>query len=267
MGHLVMKLQGADDINLDDLGMKLQEMKLFVVIISTNYLENDSLAKNWEYGFAMEHHIPVLPIAVESGLEEYPAARKQGKTIVSVGKNENRAETPDIEELRQIFPGLRVLVDGDNPDKLERVLREITSETESTPEKDYLIGLAFFNGIEMERNTERAVSLIVASVRQNLPETIKKLAEMYRNGDGIQVNYENSILWRKRLVEVYEQKFDEIKDPVEMLGYIRVLESLATCLYELSSFRDSLFYAKQLTKLMEQITFFSDSSDFQYYNA
>ena len=62
--------------------------------------------------------------------EEYPAARKQGKTIVSVGKNENKAETPDIEELRQIFPGLRVLVDGDNPGKLERVLREITSETE-----------------------------------------------------------------------------------------------------------------------------------------
>lgn len=61
----------ADDIDLDDLGMKLQEMKLFVVIISTNYLANDSLAKNWEYGFAMEHHIPVLPIAVESGLEEY----------------------------------------------------------------------------------------------------------------------------------------------------------------------------------------------------
>ena len=60
-----------DDIDLDDLGMKLLEMKLFVVIISTNYLANDSLSKNWEYGFAVEHHIPVLPIAVESGLEEY----------------------------------------------------------------------------------------------------------------------------------------------------------------------------------------------------
>lgn len=60
-----------DDINLEDLGMKLQEMKLFVVIISTNYLTKDSLAKNWEYGFAMEHHIPFLPIEVESGLEEY----------------------------------------------------------------------------------------------------------------------------------------------------------------------------------------------------
>lgn len=392
----------ADDINLDDLGMKLQEMKLFVVIVSTNYLANDSLAKNWEYRFAMEHHIPVLPIAVESGLEEYfavemnrihegygdiqllrsevtdrteisyyqklardlgailleneeverikqafsgkiflsyrkkdrryanelmhtihdipslrnvsiwfdefmssgekwsdqigdalkqsdvflllvspsitepdnyvireeyPAARKQDKTIVSVGKNEDKSKLPDIEDLRQIFPGLRVLVDGDNADELESVLQEITAETESTPETDYLIGLAFFNGIEMERDTEKAVSLIVASARQNFPEAVEKLAEMYWKGDGIAVNYENSILWRKRLVDLYEKKFDEIKEPGEMLEYFDALERLATCLYELSSFRDSLLYAKQLAKLMEKITFFSDSLDFQHFYA
>ena len=392
----------ADDINLDDLGMKLQEMKLFVVIVSTNYLANDSLAKNWEYRFAMEHHIPVLPIAVESGLEEYfavemnrihegygdiqllrsevtdrteisyyqklardsgailleneeverikqafsgkiflsyrkkdrryanelmhtihdipslrnvsiwfdefmssgekwsdqigdalkqsdvflllvspsitepdnyvireeyPAARKQDKTIVSVGKNEDKSKLPDIEDLRQIFPGLRVLVDGDNADELESVLQEITAETESTPETDYLIGLAFFNGIEMERDTEKAVSLIVASARQNFPEAVEKLAEMYWKGDGIAVNYENSILWRKRLVDLYKKKFDEIKEPGEMLEYFDALERLATCLYELSSFRDSLLYAKQLAKLMEKITFFSDSLDFQHFYA
>lgn len=392
----------ADEIDLDDFGMKLQGMKLFVVIVSTNYLANDSLAKNWEYGFAMEHHIPVLPIAVESDLEEYfavemnrihdgygdiqllrsevtdrteisyyqklardlgaillgneeverikqafsgkiflsyrkkdrryanelmhtihsipslrnvsiwfdefmssgekwsdqigdalkqsdvflllispsitepdnyvireeyPSARKLDKTIVSVGKNENKEETPDIEELRRIFPGLRVLVDGDNADELESVLREITSEAESTPETDYLIGLAFFNGIEMEHDTEKAVSLIVASARQNLPEAVKKLAEMYWKGDGIAVNYENSILWRKQLVDIYEQKFDEIKEPEEILEYIRALEGLATCLYELSSFRDSLLYAKQLAKLMEQIASFSDFSDFPHYHA
>ena len=392
----------ADDINLDDLGMKLQEMKLFVVIVSTKYLANDSLAKNWEYRFAMEHHIPVLPIAVESGLEEYfavemnrihegygdiqllrsevtdrteisyyqklardlgailleneeverikqafsgkiflsyrkkdrryanelmhtihdipslrnvsiwfdefmfsgekwsdqigdalkqsdvflllvspsitepdnyvireeyPAARKQDKMIVSVGKNEDKSKLPDIEDLRQIFPGLRVLVDGDNADELESVLQEITAETESTPETDYLIGLAFFNGIEMERDMEKAVSLIVASARQNLPEAVEKLAEMYWKGDGIAVNYENSILWRKRLVDLYEKKFDEIKEPEEMLDYIDALERLATCLYELSSFRDSLLYAKQLAKLMEQIATISDLSGFPHYHA
>lgn len=392
----------ADDINLDDLAMKLQEMRLFVVIVSTKYLANDSLAKNWEYRFAMEHHIPVLPIAVESGLEEYfavemnrihdgygdiqllrsevtdrteisyyqklardlrailleneeverikqafsgkiflsyrkkdrryanelmhtihdipslrnvsiwfdefifsgekwsdqisdalkqsdvflllvspsitepdnyvireeyPAARKQDKTIVSVRKNEDKSEIPDIEDLRQIFPGLRVLVDGDNADELESALQEIMVEAGSTSETDYLIGLAFFNGIEMERDTEKAVSLIIASARQNLPEAVEKLAEMYWKGDGIAVNYENSIFWRKRLVDLYEKKFDKIKEPEEMLEYINALERLAACLYELSSFRDSLLYAKQLAKMMEQIATISNISDFPHYHA
>lgn len=34
-----------------------------------NYFGQDRLY--YSYGFAMEHHIPGLPIAVESGLEEY----------------------------------------------------------------------------------------------------------------------------------------------------------------------------------------------------
>ncbi len=391
-----------DDIDLDDLGMKLLEMKLFVVIITTNYLENDSMAKNWEYRFAMEHHIPILPIAVESGLEEYfavemnrihegygdiqllkskstdpteipyyqklardleaillehkdierikqafsgriflsyrkkdriyanelmhtihsisslrnvsiwfdefmstgekwgvqiedaltqsdvfllmvspsitepdnyvireeyPAARKRDKTIISVSKNNGKSEMPDIEELKRIFPGLKVLVDGNNADELENVLREISDKTGATPETDYLIGLAYFNGIEMEHDTEKAVSLIVASARQNLPEAVKKLAEMYWKGDGIAINYENSILWRKRLIDLYERKLDKLKCPEEMLEYIKALEDLSTCLYELSSFRDSLLYSKQMEKLIEQMASFSEYSDFQHYYA
>lgn len=60
-----------EEIDLEDYRIKLQEVKLFVVIITTNYLMHDSLSKNWEYGFAVEHNIPILPIAVESGLEEF----------------------------------------------------------------------------------------------------------------------------------------------------------------------------------------------------
>lgn len=392
----------AEEADLDDFARKLCEMKLFVVVVTTNYLENDSLAKNWEYGFAMKHHIPVLPIAAESGLEEYfaaemnricdgygdiqllrsqvtdrteisynqklirdlsaillenkeverikrafsgriflsyrkkdrryanelmhtihsipslrnvsiwfdefmssgekwseqigealkksdvfllmvspsitepdnyvireeyPAARKQGKKIVSVGKNENKSEAPDMEELRRVFPGLRVFVDGDDADGLKNVLQELSDDGESTPETDYLIGLAFFHGIEMERDTEKAVSLIVAAANRNLPEAVRKLAEMYWNGNGVSVNYENSILWRERLAELYKQKFDEIKGLEEMLDYIRALESLSECFYELSAFRDSLLWAKRLANLMEQAAPFPDSPEFLHYYA
>ncbi len=393
----------AEETDLEDLELKLGEMRLFVVVVTTNYLLCDSLAKNWEYAFAMEHHIPILPIAAETGLEEYfamemnrvghgygdiqllrsqvtdwteipydqklmralrailvadteierikqafsgriflsyrkkdrryanelmrtihnipslrnvsiwfdefmssgekwseqieealkksdvfllmvspsitepdnyvireeyPAARKQDKKIVSVRMDEENAEALDIEELRKIFPGLRVLVDGDDADELESVLQELASDEASTPETDYLIGLAFFTGIEVECDIEKAVSLIVASARQNLPEAVQMLAEMYWEGAGISVNYENSISWRKRLVELYERKLPEITDPEEILKYLRSLESLAVCLYELSSFRDSLLYARRLAKRMEQQpASVSQDPDFLYYRA
>ncbi len=389
----------ACDIDLYDFGMKLQEMKVFVVIVSTKYLENDSMAKNWEYGFAMEHHIPILPIAVESGIEEYfanvmnrikdgygdiqilrsevrdcteipyyqklardlssillenkeverikqsfsgriflsyrkkdrkyanelmhtihsisslrnvsiwfdefmstgekwsdqianaltqcnvfllmvspsiiepdnyvireeyPTARKHGKKIISVNKTGNKPEMTDVEELRKIFPGLRVLVDGDNAGELEGALQEISAKAYSTPETDYLVGLAFLNGIDMEHDTERAASLIIASARKNFPEAINKLSEMYWNGDGVAINYENSVFWRKRLVNLYEQRINEIKDN-EVLEYFYAIMSLSICLYELNSFRDALYYAKKMTNLIERIVFPIDQLDLNKY--
>lgn len=388
----------AEVVDLDDLGMKLLEMKLFVVIVSTRYLANASLSKTWEYGFAKEHHIPILPVAVESGLEdyfaremnrvsdgygdlqllrtevvdrtempyvqklardlrstlledrevervrrafsgkvflsyrkkdrryahelmrtihdicplghvsiwfdefvssgerwsdriheaiaqsdvvllmvspsitepdnyvireEYPTARKYGKPIVSAVKPANSSATPSLEELRRLFPGLRVLVNGDDADELEQALWEVSTEETSTPETDYLIGLAFFNGIDMEHDVERAVSLIIASARRSFPDAIRKLADMYWLGDGIAVNYENSIFWRKRLVELCEQKLNETHGLKDAFAYFGAMESLAESLYELSAYRESLAYAK----LLEQASSLSEDPSFTHYQA
>ena len=43
------------------------------------------------------------------------------------------------------------------------------------------------------------------------------------------------------------------------------LEKLTACLYELSSFRDSMYYGKQLVSALEQIISFSESDRFLKY--
>lgn len=53
----------------------LSSMQLFVIPLTNRYLEEESRSIESEYGFAMEQHIPVLPIAVEPGLEGKFAAR------------------------------------------------------------------------------------------------------------------------------------------------------------------------------------------------
>ena len=383
------------DIDLEDYETKLNQMKLFVVIVSSNYLLNSSFAKNWEFGFAVSHHIPILPIAVESGLEdsfssemnrvgngygdiqllrlhvtdkteisyhqklardlgatlvndkeidriksafcgriflsyrkkdrkyanelmrtihnipslrsvsiwydefissgekwsdeiedalkkcdvfllmvtpsitepdnyvikeEYPEAIKRQKEIVSARKNKNKAKPLNLKELTVAFPGLKLLIDGDNAEELETALHKLTDSVESNPEKDYLIGLAFLNGVHVERDNEKGVALIAASAQKGLPDAVNKFADMYWTGDGLPANFENAILWRKKLVEIYESNFTEINSTDKILRYIKALESLTSNLYDLSSFRESLHYGKRLAALTEQITSSLNSS-------
>lgn len=381
-----------DDVDMVDFEMKLSEMKLFVIIVTTKYLTTNNLAKEKEYGFAVDNHIPILPIAMETGLEElfssemneicpgygdiqllkyhvtdnselsyqhklvrdiksvlvdntniekikkaftssiflsyrkkdrkyanqlmriihsipslqrvaiwydeyistgevwsnqiqdalnssdifllmvtpaltetdnyvireeYPAAKNRDMTIVPVRKASQHFTDEMERNLSQIFPDLQTLVDGEDADALERALIKIADNGFVTPETDYLIGLAFFNGINVEKDTERAVSLIFASAEKGLPEAIGKLADIYWNGDGLERNHEKSIEYRKELVNLYERRCNgENCDLEDLLGYISALKRLTEDLYELGVYRESYYFS---TKLMDSVGVFEHS--------
>lgn len=385
--HLTSASVKAKDINIEDYALKLKEMKLFVIVITTNYLTNDSLSKNLEFTFALEHNIPILPIAFESKLEElfavemnkirtglgaiqllnrtvsdkteipydqklaralnailadqkqinmikaafvkriflsyrkkdrkyanelmrtihsvpslertsiwydeflssgerwddqikealhnsdvflllvtpfitepdnyviqkeYPEARSLKKPIISVNKVKNALHAPSMEELKKTFPGLKVFVDGDDASELENVLKEAGNPEKRTLEQDFLVGLAYFNGIDVERDNEKAVSLIIASAKSGLPEAISKLADMYWFGDGVSINYEKSILWRKSLAAIYEDRLLASQSECNLIAYAEALDCLTFCLFELSAFRESLEYGKRLSAILEK---------------
>lgn len=56
-------------VNMIDFEQKLSEMKLFIVLITTEYLTTKNVAKEFEFVYAVEHHIPIIPISMELGLE------------------------------------------------------------------------------------------------------------------------------------------------------------------------------------------------------
>ena len=47
----------------------LAEMQLFVVPVTANFLYRENSARSVEFAFAIEHHIPILPLMQEPGLE------------------------------------------------------------------------------------------------------------------------------------------------------------------------------------------------------
>ena len=60
----------SEDADLEDVRSRLSDMQLFVVPITTNFLTKPSKARDFEYGLANEQHTPILPIAMEPGLDK-----------------------------------------------------------------------------------------------------------------------------------------------------------------------------------------------------
>lgn len=59
-----------EDERNDEYLSKLKEMQLFVMPVTTNLLCAENIALDVEFIFAIENHIPVLPLMQEAGLEE-----------------------------------------------------------------------------------------------------------------------------------------------------------------------------------------------------
>ena len=374
-------------VDMIDFEQKLSEMKLFIVLITTEYLTTKNVAKEFEFGYAVEHHIPIIPISMELGLEalfstkmnevcpgyggiqllkyqltdrselsyqekltrdiksilfdtedvdriknaftsriflsyrkkdrvqaqqlmniihsipslqrtaiwydeyisageawnnqiqdaldnsnlflllvtpsivepdnyvireEYPAAKSKKMTIVPAQKDSQNFTAETEKKLREYFPGIQTLVDGNDASALELALAEIADASASTPETDYLIGLAFFNGIHVEKNTDKATSLIIATAKKGFPEAISKVADMYWNGDGLERNYEQSIHYRKKMVSVYESKCSRKECNLDdIFEYINSLERLTKDLYELGTYREVYYYGLEFLKASE----------------
>lgn len=60
----------AADWDREELLRQLEQMQLLVIPVTSRFLFRSSRALEVEFPFAMEHHIPVLPLMQESGLEE-----------------------------------------------------------------------------------------------------------------------------------------------------------------------------------------------------
>ena len=59
-----------EKMNDEDLLFYLSKMQLFVIPVTSNFVYKKSHARDVEMAYALEYHIPILPLMMESGLEE-----------------------------------------------------------------------------------------------------------------------------------------------------------------------------------------------------
>lgn len=136
---------------------------------------------------------------------EFPAARESGKEILAA-----EGLPTDRKVLKEKFAGIPDCVDANDSEKIPAELlaklKKIATQANNTPEHDFLIGLAYLGGIDVEKNAELAVELITDAAEDGLPEAMKKLADIYYSGVGVSRDIEKAVFWQEKYVDYLKEK-------------------------------------------------------------
>lgn len=140
-----------------DIRRAMEKSKLFALLVTPNLLEEPNYVKN----------------------NEYPEARKLGMRILPA-----QMAPTDREQLFRDYEFLALPVDARDREALEEALNSglsgIALKAKATSaEHEYLIGLAYLEGIDVERNVDMGLKLIKKAAEDGHLEAKKKLAETY----------------------------------------------------------------------------------------
>jgi len=139
----------------------------------------------------------VTPNITESGnyvlMQEYPYAIGCDKSIVAV-----EVETPDKQEFFEKYKHAMIytLIDGIH-DTFSKIMPN-NIVTEINPTRCFLLGVAFYKGILVEKDIERAISLLTRAATKGDFQSARFLGKTYYD----LLKYEDSVNWYKKAAEI-----------------------------------------------------------------
>lgn len=163
---------------------------------------------------------------------EYPMAKKNGKPILPV-----ELVPTDREQLSEKYEDIPNPTDAHNETVLSETLLESIKnmsikENDASPEHDFLIGLAYIGGIDVEKDLEIALCCFTNAAENGVMEAMKKLSHMYFYADGTAKDIEKSYFWHRKYIENLVLSFEQtlttesaIIVSTERLNYALMLES------------------------------------------
>lgn len=172
--------------------------------------------------------------------QEYPRARETGKPVFPV-----MMQPTDRDALRSGYEQLPDCADPQDAERfrtylLDTVRRLAIKENDRDPRHNFFIGLAYLNGIDVEKDVDRALELITGAAEAGLPEAHEQLAKMYRTGNGVRRDYRKAIEWQKKLVSLYDRRIREENDPEAPGELVMASWRLGDYCMELPDFSEAL---------------------------
>lgn len=196
----------GEDFN-DSIRKAMRESKLFALAVTPNLLEPGNYVMEVEYKQAQVEKMPILAAEVVD---------------------------TDRAELAGCFRDIPEAVDAHDSGALSDALLQTLSgiakrQNDSEPEHNFLIGLAYLSGIDVETDQHRALQMIRSAAEADLPEAMDKLARMYRTGEGVQRDPDKVVHWQGRLVA--RQEKDHASGEISAGEYVQALLTLADDYY------------------------------------
>jgi TPR repeat protein/alpha-tubulin suppressor-like RCC1 family protein len=147
--------------------------------------------------------LAVTPSLLEEGnyvmQQEYPAALTQGKPVLAV-----EMVSTDKAALSGKFQGLSDCVDPKNKEALDKALQASLSKVSLKKKQDaqhqYLMGLAYLNGIDVEIDYPYARKLLSDASEAGVIEATDQLVHIYSSGKGTPQDMQMSLYWQKKLI-------------------------------------------------------------------
>ncbi|MBO5285330.1 MAG: tetratricopeptide repeat protein [Clostridia bacterium] len=179
----------------DNIKKMLEDSKMFALLVTPNLLEEPDGKPN----FVMA--------------KEYPYARDTGMRILPI-----EMQNTDKNELAKKYDLLPPCVSADNEEEFrERLIQTLSkvalTVNDSDPVHNYLIGLAYIEGIDVEVNKELGMELITKSAEADLAEAMEYLRDKYQGDAKSDDDVHKAYYYAKRLADHYERTLgqDDIK--------------------------------------------------------
>lgn len=163
---------------------------------------------------------------------EYPMAKACGKSILPV-----EMTNTDKELLYSQYSECPDCVSGQGKqltDRLWDLVKKLgLEEQNSSPEHKLYIGLAYLSGVDVEKDVKKAVELIREAANAGVIEAGEKLVSMYKNGEGVERDYDSAIEWQDKIVNelriAYNKKPD-IENGIllveQLFGYSKLYDDM-----------------------------------------
>ncbi|MBR4873862.1 MAG: tetratricopeptide repeat protein [Clostridia bacterium] len=208
----------------------MENSRLFALLVTPNLLEEPGGKPNFVMG------------------EEYPAATRANMPILPA----EMVET-DRAALAEKFQGIPDCVDAEDETAFrERLLSALTriavTANDNDPEHNFLIGLAYLEGIDVEVDRALGLRLVTEAAEAGVIDAMVRLYHMYSEGHGVPLNYAEAHRWAKRLYDECLNQFGE-KDERTLAA----LNSLAVTTRKAGHRADAMTLAEQVIARSREI--------------